>query len=229
MQVFSLNTNNITPLSSNYSFDPDVNFTKNVFYTENNIFLNLEKVLQTPNDSTLNNYSNLHLTSPKIINDVLEIKPLNYLDDEGFSTYLAANSLYGLSDKSFYWVAEEPGINVNTAAVAVSGVAEKMDNRYYFEVTFLDGSTCKVAHENDGIKRYLTCDVTGNLSFNPDAKLDNLGEYSPQIFLYLYDRPNDLIALFKNINDIIFYISFNSVTKDLSFVAPVTGDRKSVV
>lgn len=223
MQVFSLNTNNITPLSSNYSFDPDVNFTKNVFYTENNIFLNLEKVLQTPNDSTLNNYSNLHLTSPKIINDVLEIKPLNYLDDEGFSTYLAANSLYGLSDKSFYWVAEEPGINVNTAAVAVSGVAEKMDNRYYFEVTFLDGSTCKVAHENDGIKRYLTCDVTGNLSFNPDAKLDNLGEYSPQIFLYLYDRPNDLIALFKNINDIIFYISFDSVTKDLSFVAPVTG------
>lgn len=225
MQLYSLNTNNVTPLSSNYSYDNKVDFLKNTFYTENNIFLNLEKILESPNDSTINNYSNLHLTSSKTLPSVLKLKPLNYLDDEGFSTYLAANALYEINNETKFWVAEEPGILINTAQIAVSGIQSKMDNRYYFEITFLDDFKCKISHENDGIKRYLTVDVSGNLSFNPDANLDLLGEYSPQIFLYLYDRPNDLIAFFKNINDIIYYLGYDSINEELSFIAPITGSN----
>jgi len=223
MEIYSLNTDNCTTLSANYSFDQNIQFLKNTLFTENNIFFNLENALQTPNDTTINNYSNLHLTDAKNIGDIIQIKPLEYLDDESFSTYLAANALYNITDQSRYWVAEEPAYSATGANVAVSGISESMDNSYYFEITLLDDFKCKIAHENDGVKRFLTVDATGNLSFYTDANLDYMGEYSPQIFLYVYDRKNDLITFLKNLNDIIFYVSFDSINEELGFTQTLTG------
>jgi hypothetical protein len=196
MQIYSLDALNVTPLSTNYNSDNTVKLNKNTLLTENNIFFNFENILQKPNDFTINNFSSLSLTDRKNLKDVLTINSLAPLDDEGFSTYLVANALYSITDRSRYWVVEEPSITYNTASIAVSGTTANMDNRYYFEIIFLDNLTCKIAHENDGIRRYLTTDITDSLIFAKEAALDNLGEYSPQIFLYTYDRPNDLIVFY---------------------------------
>ena len=223
MQIYSLDATNITPLSTNYNLDATVRFKKNTFYTENNIFLNLEKILQTTNDVAINNYSNLALTDTKILNDVLTIKPLEYLSDENFSTYLAADSLFTITDRSRYWVVEEPNNTKNTAAVAISGTTAEMDNRYYFEISLLDDFTCKIAHENDGIKRYLTADLNGTLTFCKEANLDYLGEHSPQIFLYNYDRANDVITFLKNLHDIIYSLTYNNALQELTYTPTITG------
>lgn len=223
MQIYNLDATNTTTLSTNYSYDDDLLLKKNIFYTENNIFFNLENILKNPNDYAANNFSNLYLSDKKIIEDYAEIKPLQFLEDEGFSTYLAANSLYGVNNESRFWVAEEPTIDYNTASVKISGLETEIDNRFYFEIILLDGFKCKIAHENDGIKRYLTSDFSNNLSFAKYADLDYLGEYSPQIFLYVYDRNNDLIAFYKNINDIINYLSYDSINQELSYIPTLTG------
>jgi len=223
MQIYSLDSLNITPLSTNYYNDNTVELQKNTLFTENNYFVNLEKILENTNDSTINNFSTLSLTNRKNLQDVLKIKTLAPLEDEGFSTYLAANALYSLTNRTRFWVVEEPPITSNTAAVAVSGTNDEMDNRYYFEIIFLDSNTCKIAHENDGIRRYLTTDITDSLLFCKEANLDNLGEYSPQIFLYTYDRPNDLIIFYKNLSDIIFYVGYDSALNELTLVPTITG------
>jgi len=223
MQIYSLDSYNLVPLSSNYSSDSNVQFLKNTLYTENNIFVNLEKISQNINDFNINNYSSLSLTDRKTLNNVLELTPLAPLQDEGFSSYLAANALYSITDRTRFWVVEEPDISFNTASVKVSGTSTKMNNTYYFEIIFLDSNTCKIAHENDGIKRYLTTDITNSLVFSKDASLDNLGEYSPQIFLYTYDRPNDLIVFYKNLSDIIYYVGYDSAMQELTLISTITG------
>jgi len=223
MQIYSLDSYNIAPLSSNYYNDSDVQFIKNTLYTENNIFINLEKISQNLNDFNINNYSALSLTDKKNLKDVLELTPLKPLDDEGFATYLAANALYSITDRTRYWVVEEPPVAYNTASIKVSGTAEEMDNRFYFEIVFLDHNTCKIAHENDGIKRYLTTDITNSLIFCKDASLDYLGEYNPQTFLYTYDRTNDLIVFYKNLLDIIYYVAYDSTLNELTLIPTVTG------
>jgi hypothetical protein len=224
MQIFNLTETNCTPLSTHYNLDSTVSFKKHTLFTENNIFFNLENVFKDPNDFTTNNYSNLYLTSKKFINDIIQINSLNYIDDTGFSTSLAANSLFAINENSKYWVCEEPEYYTNIAQVAVSGLQADFDNRYYFELVFIDNFTCKIYHENDGVKRVLTLDTTANLSFcKEDTDLDYLGEYSPQIFLYIYDRAQDLILFFKNVNDIIYYVTFNSVTSDLILSEVLSG------
>ena len=223
MQIYSLDALNVTPLSTNYNSDNTVKLNKNTLLTENNIFFNFENILQKPNDFTINNFSSLSLTDRKNLKDVLTINSLAPLDDEGFSTYLVANALYSITDRSRYWVVEEPSITYNTASIAVSGTTANMDNRYYFEIIFLDNLTCKIAHENDGIRRYLTTDITDSLIFAKEAALDNLGEYSPQIFLYTYDRPNDLIVFYKNISDIIYYLGYDSAMQELTLIPTITG------
>jgi len=223
MQIYSLDTSNVTPLSSDYNIDSSLQFVKNTLFTENNIFLNLEKIAENSNDFTINNYSTLLLSDRKNIQDVLKVTTLKPLEDEGFSTYLIANALYSVTDNSRFWVVEEPPITTNTASVKISGTSDEMDNRYYFEIVFLDNNLCKIMHENDGIRRCLTTDVVDSLIFSKEADLDYLGERSPQIFLYTYDRPNDLIVFYKNSSDIIYYLGYESLNNELTLVPIITG------
>jgi Concanavalin A-like lectin/glucanases superfamily len=223
MQIYSLNTANCTPLSANYKLDETLQLHKNTLYTENNIFFNLERMFQNLNDTSINNYSSLYLTNQNTIDDFLNINPLKPLEDEGFSTTLAGNALEGMSDKTRYWIVQEPPFDINTANVRVSGIPADLDNRGYFEILLLDNFKCKIAHENGGVKRYLTFDSTGNFSFNFDAQLDYLGEYSPQIFLYIYDRQQDLMVFLKNVNDIINYVSFDPDGNDLILIPTIPG------
>lgn len=224
MQVVDFSYSSLLPLTGKYSFDDDVISKENVFFTENNVGLPINNMLEEANDAKINNFSSLYLTNKKYLADTNYIKPLEYLPDEGFSTYLAVNALNNtITSTTRFLVVEEPNNNINVANLSISGSFLNIDNRYFIEVILLDNKLCKVAHENGGIKRYLTFSITGNLVFAKDAQLDFLGEYSPQIFGYIYDRDNDFIVFYKNVSDIVNYVTYNPELANLQLVQALTG------
>ena len=227
MQVFGLLSGSFVPLTANYSFDKNLKIDSNIVYTENTVNFSFANLFKEANDTATNNYSNLYLSKKAGLNDYVTLEPLDPLPDEGFSTYLAANALNFITPLSRFWVVQEPDIGVNVANVAVSGTYEKIDNRYFVEIVFINDVLCKIAHENNGVKRYLTIDYTGNLSFVKDAGTDGLGIYSPQIFLYIYDRSNEFIVLQKNINDIIKYVTYNPDLAAITLVDTLTGSTQA--
>lgn len=223
MQVVELTESNAIPLSSKYVLDNNIEFSENVFYTENNFPITINYTFNDSNDSRTNNFSNLFLTNKKDISEILKLSPLDYLPDEGFSTYLAANALTNIGATTRFMVAEEPEQNINVANMSMSGTYVNRDNRYYIEIILLDKKLCKIAHENKGVKRFLTLGTTGNLVFAKDAFLDYLGEYSPQIFGYIYDREDDFIVFYKNVNDIVNYLVYNPTLLNIQLTQALTG------
>lgn len=227
MQIFELTSSSFVPLTANYPYDKTLKIDSNIVYTENNVNFPFASILKQANDTTTNNYSNLYLSKKAGLGDYLTLTPLDKLPDEGFSTYLAINAIERITPLSRFWVVSEPDISTNIASVAVSGTYDKIDNRYYVEIVLVNDALCKIAHENNGVKRYLTFDYTGNLSFCKDIEADYLGIYSPQNFIYIYDRPSDFIVLQKNINDIIKFVSYNPDLQELTLVDTITGTSQS--
>jgi len=210
MQIFTLSTTNCFPLTSNYYLDSTVKFKEQLIFTENDVTFPLNDALKEANDTATNNFSNLYLGRKSSLTNNIFIENLDKLPDEGFRTYLAVNALLGVNSLSRFWVVEEPqDVTINSTIVAVSGLYVNLDNRYYFEIVFLDDLLCKIAHENNGIKRYLTLDLNSGLTFCKDLNDDYLGMYSPQIFTYIYDRDNDYIVFQKNTNDVVKYLSIS--------------------
>jgi len=223
MEVITLNSTNFIGLSAAYTHDNTIKFDHEVYKTEQGVSLPLSPVFANANDTATNNYSNLFLTQTTPIPSVAYIEDLEPIFDGGFTTFLAVNATGGISDASRYLVVQEPDIAVNTATISVSGVRSKIDNRYFFTIIFLDQNLCKVEHINGSIKRYLTLDIQDNIFFSFDVNLDYLGELSPQIFYYTYDRDNNFIVFSKNILDTERYVSYRSSDASLVTVSPITG------
>jgi hypothetical protein len=223
MNINILNSLNFRSLSAVYSEDNTVIFKNKPFNLEENISFNAPEVLKDANDNSINNFSNLFLSKKQIISDVLSLKQLSPLQDEGFSTYIAGNAIPDITTFSKFWVVQQKDIGSTVAAVAVSGSLSEMDQRYFFDILFLDENKCKISHEDKGISRYLTVDITNNLIFAVDANADGLGLYSPQIFSYIYDKDTDAIVFLKNLNDVPKFLELNNTTNKLVLSDPLTA------
>jgi hypothetical protein len=223
MEIAEITSSNFICLTARYPYDEEFKFKETVMFTEQDLNIPLNDSLKDINDQKINNFSNLILTKNDLLTSSFFVDPLEYLYDYGFSTYFAANAPGTITPSTKFWVVEEPGVGVNRAELNVDGEYSNINNQYFFDVSFLSENFCKVSHENSNVKRYLTVDYTGNLSFCKDAELDSLGEYSPQIFLYIYDRDFKFIVLFKNINDIANYVTFNANNNNLTLAEPLTG------
>lgn len=223
MQVYNVTPLNTIPLTANYPYDKDIMLDREVLYTENYLNLPLEQAFYKANDNVINNFSNLFLTFKQKLEDIVSVKPLSELPDEGFSTYLAVNAINYVTPYSKFWTVEEPPISATSSFFRVSGLFENIDNNNFFEIILLDDYLCKIAHENDGVKRYLTLDYTGNLLFAKDANCDFLEKYSPQIFYYIYDRQNDYIVFAKNSYDIIKFLKFNPASQKIVLSDNLSG------
>jgi len=223
MDIISLKQNNFLGLSANYPYDNTLQLKQDNFYTDQGIYVSVNNILKNINDNKINNYSNVFLTGQDSLNNSLEIKKLDNLEDEGFSTFFGCNALGTITSTSRFWVVDEPPINTNVAGLVVTGIYTDLNNKSFFDVELLSDKYCKIIHENNGIIRYLTIDYTGNLSFCKDVNLDSLGEYSPQIFYYVYDRKYDYIIFIKNVNDIGKFITYSSENQDLILTDPLTG------
>jgi len=224
MIINNLNNTNFIGLSSRYAYNDKVKFKENLFLSEQDLFLPFNEGLRDLHDNKVNNYSSLYLTRSADLSSCMFVEQLNKIDDEGFSTYFAVNAASVFTANTRFWVAQEPAYYTNKANVSASGKYESINNGYFFDVELLDDKLCKISHENDNITRYLTVDYTGSLSFTKDIGLDVIGQKSPQIFFYIYDRNYNYMIFIKNVNDICKYVSFDSEYIDrLVLSDPLTG------
>jgi hypothetical protein len=197
MEVVTLNSTNYIGLSANYSPDSLLRFDQNIYYTEQGINLPLVQALAKANDSAVNNYSSLFLTQSLPLVSSVYIEDLNYIPDDGFTTYLAANSINGITNSSPCLTVQEPPLAISTAALSMSGLYGNLDNTYLFTIKFYTDNLCKVEHVNGNTTRYLTIAADQNLSFTLDTNTDYLGDSSPQLFNYLYDRAGSYYSIKK--------------------------------
>lgn len=223
MEVISLNSTNFIGLSTSYTPDKTVKFDQEVYYTEQGVSLPLAQVFTDINDSSTNNFSNLFLTQATALSSVAYIEDLDPILDDSFTTYLAVNAIGGVNDNTRYLVVEEPDFTQSVASISMSGVRSKIDNRYFFDITFIDDRYCKVEHVVQNTVRYLTCDIDDQLFFSFNSNTDYLGELSPQIFVYTYDRDGDFLVLSKTIKDVPYFLTYNSLSGNLEAIPPLTG------
>lgn len=223
MDVVSLSSSNCIGLSAVYTYDKTLHFDQNIYFTENGVNFPIANILKQLNDNTINNFSSLFLTNKQPLTSALYVEDLAPIRDEGFSTYIATNALNGINPTSRFLVVQEPPIAVNTAVCKMTGTREFTDNRYMFDIQFINDRWCKVSHENDNVTRYLTVDYLGALSFAKDSQTDYLGDLSPQIFYYVYDRESDVIVFLKNVNDIAKYVVYNAQVQSIALGDPLTA------
>jgi len=223
MEVITLNPANYIGLSANYSPDSLLQFNQNVYFTEQGIELPLSEALSQANDTSTNNYSNLFLTQSSPLTSLVYIQDLERIPDDGFTTYLAANVTGEITSTSDFLVVQEPPSTVAVAAISMSGSYVNIDNRYFVTVTFHTDTLCKIEHVNAGVVRYLTMGSDQSLYFTFDTNTDYLGDQSPQLFNYLYNRQYNYLILSKNIQDIPFYLSYEPTSQTLIGVPAVSG------
>jgi hypothetical protein len=223
MEVITLNSTNYIGLSTSYSPDNLLQFNQNIYYTEQGIGIPLSEVFSQANDSSTNNYSNLFLTQSTPLTGSVFIESLEHISDDGFTTYLAANAQDGITSTSNFLVVQEPDVSINTASISMSGQYQNLDNRYLFTIKFFTDTLCKVEHVNANVVRYLTMGADQVLYFSFDTNTDYLGDQSPQLFNYLYNRQYNYLILYKNLQDIPYYIGYDSTTQTL------TGDTGTAV
>ena len=222
MEVVTLNSTNYIGLSANYSPDSLLKFNQNIYYTEQGVDLPLSQVLASANDSSTNNYSNLFLTQSTPLVSAAYIENLEYIPDDGFTTYLAVNAVDGITPTSNFLTTQEPPFSVATAAISMSGLYENLNNSYIFTVKFYNDDLCKIEHINDGIVRYLTISFDRSLYLTFDTGTDYLGDQSPQLFNYTYDRSGSYLILSKTLQDLPYYLSYDGISS-LTAVPALTG------
>lgn len=222
MEVVTLNSSNYIGLSANYSPDSTLVFNQKMYYTEQGINIPLIDALAGANDSSTNNYSNLFLSQSVPLVSSVYIKDLDYIQDDGFTTYLAANSPGGVASDSPCLVVQELPYNVTTAAVSMSGLFSNINNSYFFTIKFHTDNLCKIEHVNGSVTRYLTMGADSSLYFTFDTGTDYLGELSPQLFYYFYDRVGNFIVFSKNLQDFPTYLCFDGLSS-LSSLPAISG------
>jgi hypothetical protein len=223
MEVISLSSTNYIGLTSNYTLDSTINVNQQLYYTEDGIMLPFTDAYKKLGDNTINNFSNLFLTNKLPLSTAITINNLDPLTDEGFSTYLAADALRGITGASRFLVVQEPPVQINTAFCSMSGTFNLIDDRYMFDIQFITDKLCKIYHENDNVKRYLTVDYSGALRFAKDANLDYLEDANPQSFYYVYDKDSDYIIFLKNVNDIAKYVYYDAGQNNIALTDPLTS------
>lgn len=223
MEIVSLSSNNYVGLTARYSEDPLLKFNQNIYFTEEGIEVPLINIFSQINDTAVNNYSNLFLTTRQPISGTLYIENLKALTDTGFSSYLATNALNRITQETRFLGVAEPPVDRVTANTTVTGTYEFLGNENMFDIEFINDALCKISHENENVVRYLTFDYSGRLIFAKDGRCDFAGDLSPQIFYYMYDKDHNFIVFLKNINDIVKYVAYMPETQKLGLIDPITA------
>jgi hypothetical protein len=215
MEVVSLNTVNYTGLSASYSHDQTLKFDQDFYYTDQGLNFSMVKALALTNDTTTNNYSNLFLTQLAPLTSSIYIEDLRAIPDDGITTYLATYATGGINGDSRFLVVEEPAPEIATANISMSGTSDLIDNRYFFTIRFHTADLCKIEHVHADTARYLTANVDASLNFNYDTGTDWQDDLSPQLFNYIYDKPNNAIVFYKNLNDVAYYVGTSGTNLSL--------------
>lgn len=243
----------LPPLQVEYRLDPTVEITHNKIAYEQGYSYEYHTMLKNTRDYSFNKDSNFYLTDKHNIQNIISVKELPITYPETISTFLAFNRLTtdpmsaltadatcltsatadGIPETDsitrYITIGEKPSSLSETAPVSSETFTDiktkdTLEQRYYFNITFIDGMECLVYHLSGDTRYYLHVDTNddageeddtslGILTFTPldhEYGLENTiseilkspgaGSNGPGEnikWLYTYYREENLIRLFK--------------------------------
>jgi hypothetical protein len=192
MQILDYHRANVQPVSAVYSLDEDVKFKHTKDFASSGLEFTFIDMLSSLQDTSLNSHTNLYLSEPKGVGNIIEVVPTKIEYPLYRSTYIKAKT----SDS--YWV-----VNGATGVLEVSGSAAYIDNRYFFELEMLDPSYLAVRHYDNSNLKYLTLNHTTSSQLTFETRIDDFKTYSriedTQLFQYIIDEDNNTLSLFSPI------------------------------
>ena len=223
MRVNTYTTDTFKRLSPVYGKDTASSLISRPFYTEQGMHLSFCNALSGVSDVKINNFSALFLSKKKKLDDYFRVDSLTKVS-EGFSTFLAFNSVMGVNTQSVFWSFDED-VLVTTNGVSLTLEIGNLDpkNRNFFEIEFINEMYCRITHSDKNITRYLTLDYSANLSFAYDFGYGFLGLDDPQTFVYFYDRNDNLLVLYKKVFDLPYYVTYSLTNNRLALIQPALG------
>jgi hypothetical protein len=260
----------LPPLLAEYRLDPTVEITHNKIAYEQGYSYEYHTMLKNTRDYSLNKDSNFYLTDEYNLQNILSVKELPIVYPETISTFLAFNRLNNdpLSALSAdaTCLTSASAVSALTATdtdTIYITVGEKTDStmeefplgaelftdiktestlqqKYYFNITFIDGMECLVYHLSGDTRLYLHVDKTEGveddpaLSFTPIEHEYGLENIIPEVlassgagssepgekikWLYTYYREENLIRIYKELNGVMKVVSYNEPAKTIELV-----------
>jgi len=145
----------IYPVSFLYEHDNELIINQNKFATQQGLDLNLVNALSACQDETILNYSNIFLSKPLPINDVVYL-PYN-VNNLIFSTFLAVSAYPDISTETRY-----VAISSNSALSGDVNFVLNLSsvNETYYGFTDINGIQCRISSINQNETKSLTIDPT---------------------------------------------------------------------
>ncbi len=193
LNIFNLsNPNNVTPLSSNYSYDSDVLIKANKKQYDEGFSLWNEDYLKNVSDSKINFYSNLYLTDKRRLSDFVDLKPIDYIIPKSFTTSLRNP----ITQKYLVFDSEKKQCVYKNKNEDYYGPKD-----FIYEIEFLDDLylLIKHKHRNDytqstGLLVYKTYYVKYEPEPSTFKFTENLADATK--FNYVIDKKNNRLHLF---------------------------------
>lgn len=219
--------NSFQPVKLFYQNDSDLLINQNTFATQQGLELNLVNALSGCKDETILNYSNIFLSKPMSVNDVVYLPSTQPLPIT-FPTFLGINS-YPVKTSSTLYVAISSDINDTSSITFATSLSNTHET--YFGFYSVNGVQCKIYSFDNNYTKYLTvdrskfiCTFTSSTSAITAAG-DDVFEYALDDagFMKLFFRSQTLSAFY-----IIKYINNALSAVNVLNTVPSTADIFSV-
>lgn len=203
MQFYKYKSN-ITPLSTSYVGDADMNFVKNYIKTEEGFEFFSENYLKESLDNKINNYSSLYLTNEKKFSEFASINLIKNNRPESFTTTLYQKS----SDQ--YLTCYPLSARTLSAFSTYANVKFIGDYDRLFEINIINSNICTISHTIYKIPYYLNCNSTTDFIF--------LTSFSDEKchFRYFLDEVSNKMVLLKQLNGTLYALNLYSGKISLS-------------
>jgi len=217
---------NITPLSTSYIGDDEVEFIKVLDTSEEGMDFFTENYLKNAVDRKINNYSSLYLTSKQKATDFIKIKQLTELNED-----LKFNSSIIDNNTGLYLTLSSSGPLEAVKDVKFTTKDEKFVNPIdrIFQITIFNGCSAKVLHKVENLNYYLSIESTGTYPFiNFNFQFSLIDNSEKTLLNCILDKESNKLSLFKTVQNKKYLILVNndtlSATQNISLFNNYTFD-----
>ena len=195
---------NVGAVSATYTYDENVTLKNSRFISRENIELTLFDALCAAEDTSINNYSNINLSTKIQARDIGHVSSQKSTYPDVFTTYLVADTGPGtaIGTTSTFIGIDPTNIrrdvsSQNDISVVFNSFSLSANNENYFEIELINETQCRVYH-NDGFNLYYLAYNTSN----DNLKFDSAPTGSTHVFNYVIDKDNEYIMLTSEANGI---------------------------
>ncbi len=201
MELIKLSLSSV-PLSSVYKADNDLVFDSFKDKTEEGITFFIEKCFKNISDRKINNYSSLYLLNNQTVDNFLKLKTIDQnTSNETFNTSLVDN------DSGLYLTISSSNQNISyTFTEKEQKFIDPVDR--IFEINIINSLSATILHKNKNKNTYYLNYSQNGLIFETIP--------NNNVFNVLLDRENNILSLFKTINDSVSCIIQSNMVLQLT-------------